>query len=469
MLFNSFHFIYFIVLLFPLYWIMPQRFRWMVMLVASYYFYMCWNYNYMVLILFTTLVSYLAAIKIENTSNKALQKRFLYGSIFSSLSVLFFFKYYNFFSEAINTTVLQSSTQIPLMNWLLPVGISFYTFETLSYTIDVYHNKLKAERNFGIYALFIAFFPKLVAGPIERSENLLPQFRRIQQLKRTNIIQGTKYIILGFFMKLVVADRLSLYVDSVYNNVNSHHGLTMWLATFCFSFQILCDFAGYSTIAKGIAKWFDFDLMLNFNRPYMALSFSEFWKRWHISLSSWFRDYVYIPLGGNKIGVSRRYSNLLITFLVSGLWHGANWTFLVWGGLHGLYLIIENLVSNPKMNALLADYLSLRIVKRVFIFVAVSIAWVFFRANTVSDAIVILTKAIQIDRNVFLEAKTLFYGSIAIAILVVLDIFAERKGKDNVLQNEACSFGIIALFVALVIAIFYLGVFDGGQFIYFQF
>lgn len=448
---------------------MPKRFRWMVMLVASYYFYMCWNYNYMVLILFTTLVSYLAAIKIENTSNKALQKRFLYGSIFSSLSVLFFFKYYNFFSEAINTTVLQSSTQIPLMNWLLPVGISFYTFETLSYTIDVYHNKLKAERNFGIYALFIAFFPKLVAGPIERSENLLPQFRRIQQLKRTNIIQGTKYIILGFFMKLVVADRLSLYVDSVYNNVNSHHGLTMWLATFCFSFQILCDFAGYSTIAKGIAKWFDFDLMLNFNRPYMALSFSEFWKRWHISLSSWFRDYVYIPLGGNKVGVSRRYSNLLITFLVSGLWHGANWTFLVWGGLHGLYLIIENLVSNQRMNSLLADYLSLRIVKRVFIFVAVSIAWVFFRANTVSDAIVILTKAIQIDRNVFLEAKTLFYGSIAIAILVVLDIFAERKGKDNVLQNEACSFGIIALFVALVIAIFYLGVFDGGQFIYFQF
>lgn len=178
---------------------------------------------------------------------------------------------------------------------------------------------------------------------------------------------------------------------------------------------------------------------------------------------------MYIPLGGNKVGVSRRYSNLLVTFLVSGLWHGANWTFLVWGGLHGLYLIIENLVSTPKMNALLADYLSLRIVKRIFIFVAVSIAWVFFRANSVSDAIVVLTKALQIDRNVFLEAKTLFYGGIAISILVLLDIFAERKGKNNVLQNEACSFGIIALFVALVIAIFYLGVFDGGQFIYFQF
>ncbi|WP_345094240.1 MBOAT family O-acyltransferase [Flavobacterium chungnamense] len=469
MLFNSFHFIYFILFLFPLYWIIPQRFRWILMLVASYYFYMSWNYNYLVLILFTTLISFFAAIQIENTSEKYIQKRYLYGSILSSLSVLFFFKYYNFFSINLNSTLLSKSSQFPLIEWLLPVGISFYTFETLSYTIDVYHHKLKAERNIGIYALFIAFFPKLVAGPIERSENLLPQFRKVQQFKATNFIQGSKYIILGFFMKLVIADRLSLYVDSVYNNVNSHHGLTMWLATFCFSFQILCDFAGYSTIAKGIAKWFDFDLMLNFNRPYMALSFTDFWKRWHISLSSWFRDYVYIPLGGNKVRVSRRYLNLLITFVISGLWHGANWTFLLWGGLHGLYLIIENLLKNKKKKSLLEKHLSLRILKRMFIFIAVSFAWIFFRSNSVSDAIIILKKAVQIDNNVFLDPKTLFYGFIAISILVVLDVFAERKGNDNFLQNEKCSFGIITLFVALVLAIFYMGVFDGGQFIYFQF
>jgi D-alanyl-lipoteichoic acid acyltransferase DltB (MBOAT superfamily) len=439
------------------------------MLVASYYFYMSWNYNYLLLILFTTFVSYFAAIQIENTANKSIQKRYLYGSILSSLSVLFFFKYYNFFSVSLNSNLLSKSSQLPLMEWLLPVGISFYTFETLSYTIDVYHHKLRAERNIGIYALFIAFFPKLVAGPIERSENLLPQFRKVQLFKAANFIQGSKYIILGFFMKLVIADRLSLYVDSVYNNVNSHHGLTMWLATFCFSFQILCDFAGYSTIAKGIAKWFDFDLMLNFNRPYMALSLTDFWKRWHISLSSWFRDYVYIPLGGNKVGVSRRYLNLLITFVISGLWHGANWTFLVWGGLHGLYLIIENVLKNNKNKSLLVKHLSLRILKRMFIFTAVTFAWIFFRANSVSDAIIVLTKAIQIDSNVFLDAETLFYGFIAITILVILDIFAERKGNNNFLQNEKTSFGIITLFVVLVLAIFYMGVFDGGQFIYFQF
>jgi D-alanyl-lipoteichoic acid acyltransferase DltB (MBOAT superfamily) len=201
----------------------------------------------------------------------------------------------------------------------------------------------------------------------------------------------------------------------------------------------------------------------------MALSLTDFWKRWHISLSSWFRDYVYIPLGGNKVGVSRRYLNLLITFVISGLWHGANWTFLVWGGLHGLYLIIENVLKNNKNKSLLVKHLSLRILKRMFIFTAVTFAWIFFRANSVSDAIIVLTKAIQIDSNVFLDAETLFYGFIAITILVILDIFAERKGNNNFLQNEKTSFGIITLFVVLVLAIFYMGVFDGGQFIYFQF
>lgn len=314
MLFNSVEFFYFFLVVFPLYCILGQKTRKVLLLIASYYFYMCWNINYVFLILLSTITSYFASIGIEATKNRLIKKVFLWASIIISLTILCFFKYYNFFASSINEI---TSFNLKLMNFLLPVGISFYTFETFSYTIDVYNNKLKAERNFWIYSLFISFFPKLVAGPIERSENLIPQFHRETSIKIENIIVGTKYIILGFFMKLVVADRLSIYVDSVYNNVDSHFGLTFLIATLCFSFQILCDFAGYSTIALGVAKLFDYQLMLNFKRPYFSLTFSEFWRRWHISLSSWFRDYVYIPLGGNRGKKIKVYRNLFLTFLIS--------------------------------------------------------------------------------------------------------------------------------------------------------
>lgn len=466
MLFNSVEFFYFFLVVFPLYCILGQKTRKVLLLIASYYFYMCWNINYVFLILLSTITSYFVSIGIEATKNRLMKKVFLWASILISLTILCFFKYYNFFASSINEI---TSFNLKLMNFLLPVGISFYTFETFSYTIDVYNNKLKAERNFWIYSLFISFFPKLVAGPIERSENLIPQFHRETSIKIENIIVGTKYIILGFFMKLVVADRLSIYVDSVYNNVDSHFGLTFLIATLCFSFQILCDFAGYSTIALGVAKLFDYQLMLNFKRPYFSLTFSEFWRRWHISLSSWFRDYVYIPLGGNRGKKIKVYRNLFLTFLISGLWHGANWTFVVWGALHGIFLVFENIIFSKQKNTFFEKYFVTRVIKRIFIFIMVSFAWIFFRANSLSDAIKIITKTFDFNHQIFTDSSTLFFGVISILILLLIDNRTERNPNNNEFTSNKLTVFSILIFSFLLIMIFYFGVFDGGQFIYFQF
>jgi D-alanyl-lipoteichoic acid acyltransferase DltB (MBOAT superfamily) len=305
---------------------------------------MSWNVNYVFLILFTTIVSYASAIGIKRSGNKNIRKLLLILSVTASLGVLFFYKYFNFFGSSLNEVFsgLSLDVQIPYLSLLLPVGISFYTFQTLSYTIDVYNDKKSVERHFGIYALYVSFFPQLVAGPIERSTRLLPQFREEHHFSWDNFVKGGKWIISGYFMKLVIADRLSLYVDSVYGNVFHHTGATFIVATFLFAFQIYCDFAGYSAIAIGTARLMGYDLMINFNRPYFAASIGDFWHRWHISLSSWFRDYFYIPMGGSRVKVSRWYLNLFLTFLVSGLWHGANWTFVIWGALHGIYIINAN-------------------------------------------------------------------------------------------------------------------------------
>lgn len=467
MLFNSVQFFYFLAILLPLFFITSSKYRWIVMLGASLFFYMCWNKYYVVLIIFTTLTSYISALLIDKSENMFLKKVYLLGSIGASLFILIFFKYYNFFVTTVNEI---GDSKFDLMDFLLPVGISFYTFETFSYTIDVYHKRLKAEKHFGIYTLFVAFFPKLVAGPIERSENLMPQFHRKQELKVDNVVIGIKLIILGFFMKLVVADRAAIYVDSVYNNVNQHAGITLWLATFLFSFQILCDFAGYSIIAKGVAKLFDFDLMTNFQRPYLAQNFGQFWRRWHISLSTWFRDYVFIPLGGSRVKYWRQYRNIMITFTISGLWHGANWTFVIWGSLHGLYLLSENILNRNYITPLIKiDHRIKGFSKRILVFTLASFAWIFFRSNTVQDAFLIITKGFYFDTALFLDTKTLFYSLIGILLLIGINYFEETHGEQNALNNSELSLGIVFFFATLLVLTFYFGVFDGGQFIYFQF
>ncbi|MFC1608484.1 MBOAT family O-acyltransferase [Candidatus Latescibacterota bacterium] len=337
MLFNSIHYFFFFPVIVAVFYSIPHRFRWMLLLAASYYFYMCWKPEYLVLILIATAVNYLAGLMMGAAASVKARKLYLVLSLSTSLGILFCFKYFNFFNESFRAlfTRLNLLYDVQAFEVLLPVGISFFTFQALSYSIDVYRGDREPEKHPGIFALYVAFFPQLVAGPIERSTRLMPQFFKKVPFGCDRVTDGLKKILVGLFKKVVIADRLALYVDAVYNNQAQHSGSTLLLATIFFSFQIYCDFSGYSDIAIGSARVLGYELMENFKRPYLSRSVGEFWKRWHISLSTWFRDYLYIPLGGSRVAYWRRYTNIFIVFLISGLWHGANWTFVVWGALHG--------------------------------------------------------------------------------------------------------------------------------------
>ena len=350
---------------------------------------------------------------------------------------------------------------------LLPVGISFYTFQAVGYTIDVYRGTIKAERNFFTYALFVSFFPQLVAGPIERAKNLLPQFHEEHSFRFEDAVEGLKQMLWGFFMKLCVADVLGTYVNAVFNNVAQHNGTSMIIATLFFTFQIYCDFGGYSNIAIGAARVMGFRLMDNFNRPYLSLNIKEFWKRWHISLSSWFMDYVYIPLGGNRVSRPRHMLNLMITFLVSGLWHGANWTFLIWGGLHGIYQVIGSTwrrYIRPSEPGSIVSRLS----SMAFCFVLVAFAWIFFRANSVSDAFTIVGKIFTEHGAPFMEKVLMVQGCMALLILSFKDAKDYFGWRLNFMHSRYAVVRYVST-VALVMYIILFGSFTGGQFIYFQF
>ncbi len=337
MLFNSLSFAIFFPIVFLLYWALPHRYRWVLLLVSSYYFYMSWNVKYVLLILFTTIISYGCARLLEKSKELLMRKLILGGAVFLCLSVLFLFKYLSFFMD--NVFYAASALAIPLkpmtLKLMLPVGISFYTFQTLSYVIDVYRGEVQAEHHFGKYAVFISFFPQLVAGPIERSSSLLTQMNQEHRFDYQKVTYGLKLMAWGYYKKLVLADMLAVYVDKIYGNMTAYKGIPLIAASVAFAFQIYCDFSGYSDIAIGAAKMFDINLMKNFKSPYFASSIKEFWSRWHISLSTWFRDYLYIPLGGSRCSRLKHCRNLMITFLCSGLWHGADWTYVIWGGIHG--------------------------------------------------------------------------------------------------------------------------------------
>jgi alginate O-acetyltransferase complex protein AlgI len=410
MLFNSIQFLFFFPLVVILYFTIPDKYRWIFLLAASYYFYMCWKAEYIILIVFSTIIDYYAGIMMEKSETIFRRRKFLLLSLLSNLGLLFTFKYFNFFNSSIQS--LLNSINIfydsPTFNLLLPVGISFYTFQTLSYSIDVYRGERKAEHHLGYFALYVSFFPQLVAGPIERSTRLLPQFFEKKEFDSQRVSDGLKLMLWGFFKKVVIADRLAILVNQVYNNAESYEGFPLLLATYFFAFQIYCDFSGYSDIAIGAAQVMGFKLMDNFNRPYYAKSISEFWKRWHISLSTWFRDYLYIPLGGNRVVKWRWYTNLFLTFLISGLWHGANWTFVIWGSIHGFYLMFA--IWTKDIVKKIYGFLGLdkgtkrRKIIDVFItFHLVLFAWVFFRANSFNDAIYILTNMFPLNLSDFVN------------------------------------------------------------------
>lgn len=480
MLFNSFSYAVFLPVIFIIYWFIPHRFRCILLLSASYYFYMSWNPKYVVLILGTTVVSYITGILIERTGNTLQKKMYLVLSIILCMGVLFIFKYFNFFIENLSSildmfTIKMHPTTLRL---LLPVGISFYTFQTMSYVIDVYRGDIKAEKHFGYYAAFISFFPQLVAGPIERTSNLLPQIKREQKFSEQKTFDGLKLMLWGYYKKLVIADTLAPYVDKVYNQLELYQGFSLMIVAFFFSLQIYCDFSGYSDIAIGTAKLFGIDLMKNFDAPYFSKSVKEFWRRWHISLSTWFRDYIYIPLGGNKCTRIKCYINLMLTFLASGLWHGANWTFLYWGGVHGAAQIVED-ICNPILKKIRV-YKVGRFVIWGLVFTFCNMAWVLFRAPTLMEAIYVY-KNMLIDIDVPLRYLKNGFNDIGISVMrliylitliVVLIIVDNINLRNDILvkinsQKVAVRWCIYLLLALMTILFAQKGV--AAEFVYFQF
>lgn len=478
MLFNSIAFAIFLTIVFILYWALPHRFRWILMLLASYYFYMNWNAKYVFLILFTTFLSYAAALLLEKQSSKKKKKLILAGAAVLCLGVLFFFKYFNFISESVTAVLsLFSIKPDPItLSLLLPVGISFYTFQTLSYVIDVYRGDAPAEHHFGYYAAFISFFPQLVAGPIERTRNLLPQMKAEHKFDYDQATYGLKLMAWGYFKKIVIADTLSRYVSKVYDAPQDFQGFALVLATVFFTIQIYCDFSGYSDIAIGTAKLLGVNLTTNFKSPYFSASIKEFWSRWHISLSTWFRDYVYIPLGGNRVGKMRHSFNLMITFLVSGLWHGANWKFVVWGGMHGAAQIIENAIiskNEEKSTGII------RWIRVLIVFSFVSFAWVFFVSNSIGDAFYVIRHVfsgifsfIPYLRSGFTDIglRKIPFGVLCflIFILAVYDFSSykmdviEKISKKNIIARYS-------IYLCLLCIILFFRAGEQAEFVYFQF
>ena len=397
MLFNSIEFLIFFPIVLFLYYALAPKHRWVMLLIASYYFYMRWNPAYIVLIVLATAINYFAALGIDKyRQDKLKSKIFLAIGMVTSLGILFIFKYANFVGDILNHIFgfLSIQRQFSPIDILLPVGISFYTFQAMSYTIDVYRGTTKVEKSFGYFALFVSFFPQLVAGPIEKSENLLPQLHQDHPFTYENASYGLKLMALGFFKKVVVADNLAPFVNKIYNAPENYAGGIWLVATFFFAIQIYCDFSGYSDIARGCARMMGIELMRNFRSPYLSASVKDFWRRWHISLSSWFRDYVYIPLGGSRRAFPIVCLNVFITFTLSGVWHGANYTFIVWGMLHGFYLVICNLLNRrstaaPQKAPSRMHWLK-SAVFTLFTFALVCFAWIFFRANSMSDAMYVI-------------------------------------------------------------------------------
>jgi len=469
MLFNSIDFAIFLPIVFALFWFATGRSLRLqngLLLVSSYIFYGWWDWRYLLLLIFSSLFDFYVGLALNKQEDPKKRSLLFWSSIGVNLTLLGFFKYYNFFAHSFVKafTLFGQELHLPTLQVILPVGISFYTFQSMSYAINIYWRRLTPTNDILAYTAFVSFFPQLVAGPIERATNLLPQFFTPKVFDYNLAVKGLKMMLLGFFMKVVIADRLALYVDSVYNHVSMHTGWSFIVATFFFALQIYGDFAGYSLIAIGTAKLFGFNLMQNFNRPYFSGSFRTFWSRWHISLSTWFKDYLYIPLGGNRGSRARTNFNLFITFLVSGLWHGANWTFVVWGALHGAYQIAERTIGDvvkiklPKVASI------------ALVFALTCLAWVFFRAATVQDAFhVISTMFTNPGDSVHVGDKGIFAFSVmGILILFAMEYTMEYHPDFSLLNHRRAPVRF-ATIVFMLVYIISLGIFDGSQFIYFQF
>lgn len=482
MIFNSIEFLCFFPIVMLIYFCIPQKFKTYWLLAASYYFYMCWNVKYILLLLTSTFITYTAALLLEHMRYK---KLIVAGSFITNLSILAAFKYYNFFSEAIMTLFdnLGVAVSIPRFDVLLPVGISFYIFQALGYTMDVYRGDVKAERNFVNYALFVSFFPQLVAGPIERTKNLLPQIKKPHYFDEKRVAYGLQLMVWGLFKKIVIADKAAILVDTVYGNYHVYGGWELVIATVLFAVQIYCDFSSYSDIAIGAAQVMGITLMKNFRQPYFSQSVSEFWRRWHISLSTWFRDYLYIPLGGGRCKPLRHYMNLMIVFLVSGLWHGANWTYVIWGGINGIYQVIENFFKQKFGCRLSSETFGGKVFRMFGTFILINFSWIFFRADNLGAALGIIKRMFSVNNawiffdgslaGMGLDFKDLFILFISLEILAVVSILQYRDvhireclAKQNIVFRYMV---YIMSVVSIIIFGIYGAAYDATSFIYFQF
>lgn len=469
------------------YYLAPQRFRWAVLLVASYFFYGSFKTLYVLLLVFSTITAYLAALLIEKRRDPTGKRIILLAGCVCNLGLLFLFKYYNFFSRSI--TRLLAIQPVVHTNFLLhlvvPVGISFYVFQIVSYIADVYHGKQKAEGHIGKFALYVAFFPKLLAGPIERAQQFLPQLRHHSSWDWERVTNGFKLMVWGLFKKVVVADRLGVYVDAVYTNPAAWEGPNLALSIVLYSFQIYYDFSGYTDIAIGISQVFGLRLAENFNRPYTARSVAEFWRRWHISFSTWLRDYLYIPLGGNRVVPARLYINLMIVFLICGLWHGANWTFVEWGMIHGLYLVIG--LATKETRSKMVSFIGLtrlprlhRGLQTVTTFILISLAWVFFRADSLYDAVYVVSH-LHTGWGALFDGEALtqivFFGKpraqlvIALASLAFVWLIHALEDHENMRHLFRAKPYLLrwTVYYILLLSVLLLSAPSAQRFIYFQF
>ena len=478
MLFNSITFFVFFAIVYSAYLLLQGRLRWqnLLLLVASYVFYGWWDWRFLSLIALSTLVDFwvgraLGRVSDETDAGRSQRKRLLWLSVIFNLGVLGFFKYFNFFVDSftalLQTIGLQANTAT--LEIILPVGISFYTFQTMSYTIDVYRKELEPTTNFINFATFVAFFPQLVAGPIERASNLLPQIASPRRITPAQLDAGLYLIIWGLFKKMVIGDRMAILADRFFNNYLSYSGLDLLIGVLAFTFQIYCDFSAYSDIARGVARLMGFELMVNFRLPYFAVNPSDFWNRWHISLSTWLRDYLYIPLGGNRHGTFNTYRNLFLTMLLGGLWHGAAWNFVIWGAYHGIILILYRLFErNPAHADPWGGKHAYPVValKMLFMFILTLIGWLIFRSSSVEQIIYMLT---HISLQPSLRSQD-FLGSFLIILWPLLLVqFAQYISRDLLIIPKFPAVARISIYALFIAAILIYGVRESTEFIYFQF
>jgi len=471
MLFNTIEYVLFLPIVIITYFLLPHKVRWILLLVASYLFYMSWKVEYVFLIIISTLIDYFSGILMEKQPDKKSKLPFLIISFCANLGILFFFKYYNFASENLNLLFdkLEINKNVPVMNFLLPVGISFYTFQTLSYSIDVFNGRQKAERHLGYFALYVSFFPQLVAGPIERFSRLTPQLKAKHEFLYKNLVNGLRLILYGLFIKMVIADNLAGIVDKIYAAPDNFSSLDILTGLFFYSFQIYSDFYGYSIIAIGSAQILGVKIMDNFKTPYLAKNIAEFWERWHISLSTWFRDYLYFPLGGKRVKKYRWIINILIVFIISGFWHGANWTFIIWGALFGVFYLLEKIVNKVfKIEKEFQPYSLGHIFLSIKTFALVTLIWVFFRSQSFTEAIHVL-KLLFVGTDHPTETLNIpYYIWFWLLFFITSDILLYNKRIDSWLG----SLPFLARWLIYGIFIFSIIVYAGVEnfpFIYFQF